>query len=251
VTVEINSYQLKEIQDIHRFFRSFRHHGPTGWWFRGHANVDWGLIPKAGRPEFYLRSTSDTTASRDLGRFVDWRKHAVAYLKDLPGNDWECLAVAQHHGLATRLLDWTLNPLVAVFFAAIEGPDNNAAVWCYDPDLYIKEEIQPIEFQGVGLGFLPRAISPRILNQRCAFTYHGPPDAEIVPIPHYVWKDHSNLAKLIIDKNLKPELLQLLDDYGINNSTLFPDLDGLSRYINWRTQTMVAGREKRPKPEAL
>ena len=206
--------------------------------------MEWKLIPKAGRAEFYLGRDRNSGKGRDLGRFNHWRQLAVAYIKDLPENDWECLAVAQHHGLATRLLDWSLNPLVATFFAIAEKPDCDGAVYCYDPELFVKEKVQPIDLQGVGVGFVPRAISPRILNQRCTFTYHGPPEAEIAIKAHYVWKDHSNLAKLIISKGLKSELLQHLNDYGINHAALFPDLDGLSRDVNSETRKMVMAKTR-------
>lgn len=243
--MDIHIYQLKNALALHAFFRAYRAHPPAGWWFRGHGNINWRLIPKAGRPEYNLGPDRESGRGRDLGRFNAWRLDAVAYVGNLPPNDWECLAVAQHHGLATRLLDWSFNPLVATFFAASEQPDCDGAVYCYDPPAFVDTNSTPLDTPHVGIGFVPRAISPRILNQRAAFTYHSPPDAEIVPTPHVVLKDHANLAKLVIDKDLKRETLQHLDDYGINRVTLFPDLDGLSAHINWETQAMVEWKRDR------
>ena len=64
-----------------------------GWVFRGQDNIDWPLLPKAGRKEFYLKATEyweeKGQTSRDLGRFKVWRDNAVAYSNTLPENDFE------------------------------------------------------------------------------------------------------------------------------------------------------------------
>src|SRR2546427_519519 len=101
------AYRLTKTFDLHTFFDAYRAHPPVGWWFRGQSDATWLLVPKAGRHEYFLPN------DRDLGRFKSWKDRAVAYLGSLPTDEWECLAIAQHHGLATRLLDWTYNPLVA------------------------------------------------------------------------------------------------------------------------------------------
>ena len=168
---------------------------------RGQANVAWKLIPKAGRDAYFLPD------NRDLRRFNHWRRSAAAYFTSLPVNDWECLALAQHHGLATRLLNLVFQPLVATYFACIESPDTDGAVYVYDPDLYLKETNLSIDADANGTGFIPRAIAPRILNQKAAFTVHGPPNREITVRPHPYIQDFSNLACLVIKKECKHELL--------------------------------------------
>ncbi|BDU68407.1 hypothetical protein GETHOR_05080 [Geothrix oryzae] len=229
----MDTHYLNETVDIHKFFRAYRSHPPGGWWFRGQADISWPLLPKAGRPENFLPD------NRDLGRFSHWRFSAAAYFDSLPQNDWECLAMAQHHGLATRLLDWTSNPLVALYFACCEHNDVDGAVYLYDPDRFVKEDALPLDATVVGVAYIPRAIAPRILNQKGAFTLHGPPTAEIEDKPHMIWTEHSNLARLGIRKEQKPEILTMLNDYGVNQVSLFPDLDGLSNHINWETRLMV------------
>jgi hypothetical protein len=232
------AFTLKEPEDLHKFFRAYRCHRPTGWWFRGHANIAWELLPKAGRSPYRLKE------GKSLGRFKSWRKRAVAYHSSLPENDWECLAVAQHFGLATCLLDWTQNPLVATFFACCEVPDSDGVVYCYDPDLFVDETVLPLsEAEFVGAGFMPRSISPRILNQRAAFTVHLPATSPLPIKPSPMIRDHPNLAKLVIEASHKASLLELLDDYGINHAALFPDLEGLSRHVNWETTTIVSPKK--------
>src|SRR6266496_4675707 len=84
------------------------------WIYRGQDNITWPLLPKAGRPEYFLPATDywkeRGQVSSDLGPFGTWRDAAIAFTECLPGNDFEALAFAQHYGLATRLLDWTRNP---------------------------------------------------------------------------------------------------------------------------------------------
>lgn len=92
----MNAFRIQDPLDLHTLFRAFRSHGGIGWIFRGQADILWPLIPKAGRAEF--------RNDNDLGRFNAWRSRALAHGL-LPDNDWECLAIAQHYGLATRLLD--------------------------------------------------------------------------------------------------------------------------------------------------
>ncbi len=225
---------LSKPEDIHKIFREYQPHPPLGWWYRGQSDAEWTLLPKAGRPDFYLPGV------RHLGRFQSWTNNAVAYLPDLPKNDWERLAVAQHFGLVTCLLDWTLNPLVALYFSCFELSSTDGAVYCYDPDKFIKIEHMSLkEAELDGVGFIPRAISTRILNQKAVFSVHLPPNRQIKIQESDLFEGMTNLTKVIIPSALKAELLEMLNNYGINRVTLFPDLDGLSTHVNWGTMKMV------------
>ena len=229
--MEMKSYTLTEAHKFHDFFRAYAPNPPTGWWFRGQADSNWTLAPKAGRPPYRL------PGGRHLGRFRAWTRSAVAYDPNLPSNDWERLAIAQHYGLATCLLDWTYNPLVALYFCCCESPDVDGAVYCYDPDSFVEVKVLPLNEELLinGCGFIPRAISQRILNQRSIFTIHAPPAAELEVKASAIWQGHPNLAKLVVPAAFKQEILNTLDIYGINGVCLFPDLQGLSNHINWQT----------------
>jgi hypothetical protein len=252
--MDMPTNRLENVIDIHAFFQDYRSRSPTGcWWFRGHADESWKLIPKAGRPEFDLGSTVDVPD--DLYRFDEWRRQAVAYNGQFPTDNFECLAIAQHHGLATRLLDWTESPLVAVFFACCEKFCKDGCVYCYSPPEFVQDlvghgytdvekakyaDLRSIRNEDTGAGYWPRAISPRILAQSAAFTFHVPPLIE--PIEPTPW---NKLVRLIIPACMKWDILRHLDDYGINRAMLFPDMDGLSERVNFVTKDRVRRRMER------
>lgn len=231
---------LNDLQQLHVIFRAYRSHKGFGSWFRGQADSNWSLLPKSGRSEHLLPD------NRDIGRYTDWKNKAIAYV-DLPSSEIECLAIAQHHGLATRLLDWSQNPLVATFFAVNSEAESDGAIYILEcgnsivkPELNISllENIEDVFF------YIPRAISPRVLNQGGMFTIHCPASKEIEMTKSNISDKRKNLMKVIVPMELKTEVLKMLDDYGINESMLFPDLDGLSRFKNWETKDMVEYRKK-------
>jgi hypothetical protein len=233
----MNAYRIQDPIDLHQLFRGYRSHGGVGWIFRGQADISWPLIPKAGRSEF--------RNGNDLGRFYDWRKRAYAH-GPLPDNDWECLAISQHYGLATRLLDWSCNPLVATYFAVNEYPECDGAIYCFLPDLFIDCESLSIRAQLAQVAvYLPRVIDQRVSRQSGVFTVHNDAISEIdvKELDHPL--SGTNLVRIVIPQQLKLPILEMLDDYGVHGHGIFPDLDGLSRYINWKTNEIVRKRDSR------
>jgi len=223
---------LENLEKLHLVFRGFRSHDGVGYWFRGQARLDWELLPKAGRKEYYLPD------NRDLKRFDVWKRQAIAYCS-LPARDLEQLALAQHHGFATRFLDWSMNPLVACYFACSDHLSADGVVYILEaPEQFLTDEANLSllsEVEGV-FAYIPNAIAPRVMNQKGIFSVHCDARQEIFVKDSRFGKAQPNLVQLVIPSTLKGEVIRLLDDYGINRSVLFPDLDGLSAYINSRTE---------------
>lgn len=109
------------------------------FFFRGHSNSDWDLTPTIGRShcqsKYYLKWVD---LEDDL--LEEFQKFSRPYLDCDPKYKYEWLVIAQHHGLPTRILDWTTNPLKALYFT-VENPqfyEENGALWGFRPKGYFK-----------------------------------------------------------------------------------------------------------------
>jgi hypothetical protein len=172
---------------------------------------------------------------------------------------WDWLALGQHRGLPTRLLDWTYSPLVALHFAtASPGEfDQDAVVWCVNfveankrLPAKLKQIMQRDGSETVTVDMLnaigdleqfdalarrpflvfmePPAVDRRILNQWALFSLMSSPTAQMDD-----WlAEHPDLCRrVIVPAALKWEIRDKLDQANINERILFPDLDGLSRWL--------------------
>jgi hypothetical protein len=254
--------KVREARTVINFLEVIQDYSPTlGWIFRGQGDESWPLLPKAGRPEFYnpdwdIKRNEEVQNGKphprppqDLGRFNGWRKEAVAYAQSLPSNDFESLAYAQHYGLATRLLDWTENPLAALYFAAASHHDVNGAVHAYFGTAHVDVETAKLGILDRIAVYTPRPIDRRVLAQAAVFTYH--PEPQIPLTPNLLEVDYAeagpdglDLVKIVIPFDMKHIIVRHLAELGMSRKSLFPDLEGLSAYVNWRT-TWVDYSKKR------
>lgn len=216
----MNEYTVNNFVELHEVLSRYR--TDIRWLFRGQSNPIWPLLPKAGRPEF--------RRCNDMDVFKSWKRRAFEFVSIPLANNWDWLAIAQHHGLMTRLLDWTYNPLAAAFFAVSENLNADAHIFAYryTNPINTEEVSDPFSFSGVGL-FKPFGVAPRIVRQSGVFTIHSE--------PHLLMEEgiseDDELEKVIIRGSYRRKLLSELSHYGVNKATLFPDLDGLSAYTNW------------------
>jgi len=232
--VNAKQITIPSLEFFHSILRGFRHHEGAGVWFRGQSDSSWSLLPKAGRSSHYLPD------NRDLGRFNAWRHDAYPYLDVDIQRDFEMLAYAQHHGLATRLLDWTANPLVAAYFSVSADADKDGLIFCYSPEVFVDLETAKIRQDGLhGAGLITPAFDGRMLNQKGLFTVHSPPDASLEVQPISFMPEEPNLHILVIPAELKEDLRLQLGDYGITEHFIFPDVDGVARHINADTELMA------------
>jgi hypothetical protein len=226
----MSEIRIKSFSDLQKEVSQLRLAG--GWSFRGQTDASWKLLPKAGRRNFI--KTKDEDAIDDEDAFAYWKFCAIEHLNSIPGDDWEWLAVAQHHGLMTRLLDWSYNPLVAAFFAVREKLDADALLAAVKFENHDRpQECDPMSFQGVGR-FAPRHVISRIARQSGVFTIHGPPTIAI----DEGGTDYE-FRRLVIAREYRDELLRDLEHFYIHQAALFPDLDGLAAYVNWKFENQI------------
>ncbi|MHA4811747.1 FRG domain-containing protein [Flavitalea flava] len=206
--------------------------------FRGQP-VDRPLLPKLAR----IRMKGNITALEKI-MLGEFRRGVLPLTEFKPENNWDLLALAQHHGLPTRLLDWTYSALVTLWFAVEKPPIKNETGIVEDGVVWILSgvvddfrtntgEIDPFTNKITEI-FRSSVISRRISAQAGVFTVHKiNSTGKMVKFEtNKSFKD--KLVKCIIPYSGFPAIRKQLHVLGVNNSTIFPDIDGFCKHLEWR-----------------
>lgn len=222
--------------------------------FRGQASAQFGL-------QTSLLRLGGEYARHEGHLLRNFRKYARRLHPATDDSTWSWLALAQHHGLPTRLLDWTFSPLVALHIAT-EDPeqfDVDGVVWSVDyvaarrllpgplralldaegsdvgtPELLTQAapglaDLEAMETDGPFVVFLePASIDERIINQFALCSLMSNATTRLDD-----WlTDHPDLVRrIVLPAGLKWEIRDKLDQANITERVLFPGLDGLSRWL--------------------
>lgn len=244
--------------DFNKFVSIFSTASPASlmFMFRGQARADCPLIPSFAR--YAIAAGLDATKALKLEAVAlrEFRKQAHLYLPSQmiqPAHDlvaWWTLM--QHYNAPTRMLDWTISPFVAAYFAVNHQPDHPGAVWIvrghtiqeymtetykvrfppmvdHSQEAFLKPDAQPILYAS-----LPLTQTDRMGAQQTLFT-----------VSAQILADHGNIIgdvtretkadmaffKLTIDKTLKADFLRQLWQINITARALFPGVDGLGRSV--------------------
>ena len=206
--------------------------------FRGQA-ADFPLIPKLCR----LKPKGDllTVEADMLNEFK--RSNPLLIQPQGAMDDWDYLALGQHFGLPTRLLDWSNNALTALWFAVsstlnvCDDKSSYAIVWMLaaagDDFVTNMGEIHPFNVAATKI-FRPRLIKQRINNQSGVFSILSSEDIKKSRFMHQNDSFSEKLVKIKIPSDKIPDLRNDLNMLGVNAFSIFPELEGLCAYLQWR-----------------
>ena len=212
----------KKIRSVDEWIQIATQKHQAGLIYRGVSNSTYPLIPKVGRDRF--RQNYSLDAERLLLR--TFKQRAIKYASPHIHSDLEWLALGQHHGLPTRLLDWTSSPLVALYFAVRTPQEFDGVVFCRQL-ARSSNEFDPFSIKETKK-YYPPHISPRIPAQNALFTVEPEPTVE---------QKIDSLVKNIISKSHKTSIRRQLSLLGVHDESMFPDLDGACSHLEWRLES--------------
>lgn len=248
------------------------------------------LIPSIGRYNHLNDLSSVDLDDLERNCLETFSNHVLPHVNHLPQNEWELLALAQHHGLPTRFMDWTTNPLVALYFATRaskkdkDGNELDSAVYILtgkavrynemvrkeqkeieeetanesvdsedpysefglengdEPDTMDDSETDDSQNDGQDMKkekhsitspfdvafnviYDPPHVSPRIRAQDGVLLACYRPLLEI---------EDTNYIEIIVKHSAHDEIRRRLDQYGVFDKQLFPDLDGMAKWLKYR-----------------
>lgn len=209
------------------------------WLYRGVTQSDHELIPKIGRPDARKDNHGKSLPySQEQERLLlrEFARRGRGMFPVQPDSELECMAIAQHHGLKTRLLDWTESVFIAAMFATEKGVTevvntSTGEVTTLPPVIYGIRGLQeigvnedPFQLNEVKV-YRPAHISPQIAPQQAVFTVHPNPQEPF---------NHAELVRWKLEIGGTLEVKFALDAVGISRASLFPGIDGLAAALNWR-----------------
>lgn len=247
-----------------------KHQGPgvdVEWLFRGQQDSTWGLQTSFERvmDRFEVHPLTRPEREKGLIRYFMRQSHHYTPVAPHPDCALEWLALMQHYGAPTRLLDWTYSFFVAAYFA-VEKAEGESAIWVLDRKVLDREITKRLPscinhrcitktglvdsgdcfdnvFDRVPPLQLVYPVNPYRLNERLIIQqgiFLCPGDVSL-PFQENlvaVLKDapRRSLRKLIISGKVevRTEILRHLQRMNMNAATLFPGLEGFARSLNTR-----------------
>ncbi len=230
------------------------------FFYRGLSNSSYCLQTSLQRNCGDKRRQLEACMLRNFAKYAMETEHGPR----ISTSDWNKLIIGQHHGLPTRLMDWSYSPLVALHFALSEAnpaeyDNHDCTVWKIDcneinkalspkytcrlgkpgegaylftvdmlADVSLDEYDDDMKKNGAFLLLEPPSIDQRIVNQYSYFT--------VIPtymdcVEEYISEKLPNTVRYVIDKTIRWRIRDMLDQMNINERILLPGLDGLAAWL--------------------
>jgi len=246
---------IKRVDVIRKAWETKRD-GEPDLWYRGLQKSSWALVPKLYRP-------SDTV--EELLQIEDevreeFVRRAPSLTAHKPDNAWEWYFLMHHYGAPTRLLDWTEDRQVGLYFAVKDSEGlHDAAVWLVDawrlnkrvvgeyevvppgsPGLCVEDSVRykpwlPDRFDAknqlkkrLPVAVYPNQFDRRIAAQRSCFTVHGVLNRGLDKLFE---KSKRLLAKIVVPGYAAERIREELEHNGVDGATIYPALEGLGESV--------------------
>lgn len=230
--------RVESWSDLSNLVEHFSFFSANDWLFRGVTSVNHTLVAKVGREKARAmkRQPGSTRFKRVPYRVADeraiftiFKSQALSHVQRPPTTPLEWLALAQHFGMPTRLLDWTESILVAAWFAVEkagakeDGAD--AAIWvsCGVSSIDVEDPRDPLKIKSPCV-YRPAHVSARIAAQASVLMLCPKPTEEV---------NLSFARKITIARGAEFTIKKRLNACGVNKRLLFPDLQGLAEHLSW------------------
>ena len=232
-----------------------------GWAFRGHLSPEWPLVPSLSRRLMQFCPDEKLWPLREARAMRVFRRKAHNHLTEgaVLGDDLRCLALMQHHGGVTRLLDFTKSPFVAAFFA-LESAVSEVAVYALNtPDLWhrapdfdlslTRSAIDPRVkgnfekyFARNELPLLwfgePNEMDLRLIAQSGLFVVPGQLNQSVNDILRHYGDSDELLTMFVLAPGMRDEAMRALYRMNVTYATLFPGLDGLASSVSYELEAI-------------
>ena len=246
-------YDIMSEQPYHEDIKRYR----STFVYRGVPDASYKLLTTLQR---VCKDHKNSLEPKILENFA---KYAELEDPSIKQSVWRQMILGQHHGLPTRLLDWTQSCMVALHFATTENnmdkmDKRDCAIWRID--LSELDDLLPDKYQAVRqqsgrdvfsvdmlneacsgldeydwdmqnramLVLEPPSIDPRIVNQYSFFTITP---GSVVDIAEFLDRNTANTVKYVIKKELRWQIRDMLDQFNTNERIIYPGLDGISAWL--------------------